>query len=76
MRIASLVVGLGLLTASDLRVLERLAENFAAEVQLREMPDREGWAISTGTNCSNAHRTLRAVSDARESHRPARRILA
>lgn len=64
-RVAPLVVSLGLLTASDLRALELLAETLATEAQLRETLDREGLTISTGTGGSTAHPALRALSDAR-----------
>lgn len=64
-RVAPLVVSLGLLTASDLRAFELLAETLATEAQLRETLDREGLTISTGTGGSKAHPALRALSDAR-----------
>ncbi|ABK08072.1 MULTISPECIES: phage terminase small subunit P27 family [Burkholderia cepacia complex] len=64
-RVAPLVVSLGLLTASDLRALELLAETLATEAQLRETLDREGLTIATGTGGSKAHPALRALSDAR-----------
>lgn len=47
-RVAPLVVSLGLLSASDLRALELLAETLATEAQLRETLDREGLTIATG----------------------------
>lgn len=64
-RVAPLVVSLGLLSASDLRALELLAETLATEAQLRETLDREGLTIATGTGGSKAHPALRALSDAR-----------
>ncbi|KVO50994.1 phage terminase small subunit P27 family [Burkholderia stagnalis] len=64
-RVAPLVVSLGLLSASDLRALELLAETLATEAQLRETLDREGMTIATGTGGSKAHPALRALSDAR-----------
>ncbi|OMG74906.1 phage terminase small subunit P27 family [Burkholderia ubonensis] len=64
-RVAPLVVSLGLLTASDLRALELLAETLATEAQLRETLDREGLTIATGSGGSKAHPALRALSDAR-----------
>ncbi|MDN7458178.1 MULTISPECIES: phage terminase small subunit P27 family [Burkholderia] len=64
-RVAPLVVSLGLLSASDLRALELLAETLATEVRLRETLDREGLTIATGTGGSKAHPALRALSDAR-----------
>ncbi|MFP3506525.1 phage terminase small subunit P27 family [Burkholderia sp. SIMBA_062] len=64
-RVAPLVMSLGLLTASDLRALELLAETLATEAQLRETLDREGLTIATGSGESKAHPALRALSDAR-----------
>ncbi|WP_322040811.1 phage terminase small subunit P27 family [Burkholderia diffusa] len=64
-RVAPLVVSLGLLSASDLRALELLAETLATEAQLRETLDREGLTIATGAGGSKAHPALRALSDAR-----------
>ncbi|WP_254608128.1 phage terminase small subunit P27 family [Burkholderia lata] len=64
-RVAPLVVSLGLLSGSDLRALELLAETLATEAQLRETLDREGLTIATGTGGSKAHPALRALSDAR-----------
>lgn len=64
-RVAPLVVSLGLLSESDLRALELLAETLATEAQLRETLDREGLTIATGTGGSKAHPALRALSDAR-----------
>lgn len=74
-RVAPLVVSLGLLTASDLRGLEVLADTLATKAQLRETLNREGLTVATGPGGSNVHPALRALSAARAQSCPAvRRI--
>ena len=53
-----------LLSASDLRAPELLAETLATKAQLRARLDREGLTSATGTGGNNAHPALHALSDA------------
>jgi P27 family predicted phage terminase small subunit len=64
-RLAPAAVGIGALTAADLRAFELLCVTLATEAEARAVIDREGLTIVAGTGGRKAHPAVRLAETAR-----------